>query len=71
MNQNIATEDAKSQIDKKPSPKRISLADLPLRGIASFVLFMVSPLIIFLKFQNQGHYRKNSSLNKDWRIKWA
>lgn len=65
----METEDTKFQVDKKPSPKHVPFADLPLQGIASFVLFMASASIIFLKFQNQGHGRKVFSLNQNRREK--
>jgi hypothetical protein len=52
MKQNTTTEEAKSQVDKKPDPKLASLSDILLWFVASFASLLasfVSLLYLFLK----------------------
>ena len=57
MKQNTATEEAKSQVDKKPYPKLTSLSELPLWLVTSFFLILAS-LISLIYFFLKGRGSK-------------
>jgi len=62
MKQNTTTEDAKSQVDKKPSPQTYLPGRLATLGCCQFCfisdLIDIPYLLFILKFQNQGHGRE-------------
>ena len=66
MKQNRATEEIKSQVDKKPSPKITSMADLPLGLVTSFALLMIS-LVSFIYFFLKGKRAKSRLRQENFR----
>lgn len=65
MKENKTTEEMKSQVDKSPSPKLTSLADLPFWIVTSIALLMISLVSLFYFFLKGRRTKSRSRQEKN------